>query len=87
MMEQDSLIFITTIILSGFLSLTVSVFCSQLICNFLKIPALPKLRPGKQEFNTARSKSENQRRKTEIKPGIICSFPIYQEKRREAPMS
>ncbi len=60
-------------------NLVLFIYLGNCILNFLKTPDLLRV-PVK------RSSPGNLRRRVEHKPGIICSLPIHQQSRYEAPL-
>ncbi len=80
----DFEIFLIWIVASA-VSLTLFICLGQLILDFLKILA-PQRTPIKRRVSNAESlNSEKKRRRIVSKPGIICSLPIHQQIRQEAP--
>jgi len=69
------------------LILTLFIYLGNLILNFPKISDPSRSKKGNQNFKAKTSKSENLRKKIELNPAIICSLPIYQAGRPEAPLS
>ena len=69
------------------LSLTLIFYLGKRILDFLKAHDQPKLKPNAHNYNAASLESGNPRKKVETKPNIICSLPIHQESRPEAPLS
>lgn len=68
------------------LSLTLFIYLGNRILNFLKVPDSPKLKQGMQDLDTTKLEYENMRKKIVSKPNIICSLPIHEESRPEAPL-
>jgi hypothetical protein len=80
-MDINSFEILLTGMLVSALSLMLFIYLGNLILDLLKIPA-PQLTPLKRQI----SNSGKVRRRIESKPGIICSLPIHQESRQDAPL-
>ena len=65
------------------LLLTFFICLGALVLNFFKSPEPSRFRQG----NEKTVNSKNLRKKIETKPTIICSLPIHQTGRSEAPLS
>jgi hypothetical protein len=77
--------FIIGMVASGVI-LTLFIYLSNRALNFHKIPHSPQFKQSAPTFQGKTLKSTNRRRKIESKPTIICSLPIQQIVRPEAPL-
>lgn len=67
-------------------SLTFFIYLGHLVLDFLKLPA-PQQTLLKRQISIAEVlNSGKERRKMASKLGIICSLPIHQESRQDAPL-
>lgn len=72
--------------LDSIVGLILFIYLGNLILDFLKIPAWKTTQLKRRVSNTEASNSVKERRRIESKPGIICSLPIHQQKRQDAPL-
>jgi len=79
-------IFLIGMVVSG-LIMTLFIYLGNRAVNFHKTPHSPQFRQSAPTFEGKALKSAGRRRKIESKPTIICSLPIYQIVRPEAPLS
>ena len=84
-MDIDSFEILLTGLLASGVSLIFFVYLGKSILDLLEIPA-PKQTPLKGRVsNTEVLNSGKERRRIVSKPGIICSLPIHQQVRQDAP--
>jgi hypothetical protein len=69
------------------LSLTLFVYLGNTIFNFLKVAGPARYLLNKRNSKAETSISEKRRRRDESQLTLVCSLPIHQEKRPEAPLS
>jgi|GEM_PF-5016562 len=69
------------------LILTLFIYLENRAFNFHKTPPSPQFRQSAPTFEGKTLNSAKRRRKIELKPTIICSLPILQIVRPEAPLS
>ncbi|HSK72184.1 MAG TPA: hypothetical protein VK892_10845 [Pyrinomonadaceae bacterium] len=67
---------------TGIINLVLFIYLKSF--NFFKIPT--QIPQGGSNSNGEGLKADITRRKVESKPTIICSLPIHQEGRKEAPL-
>lgn len=67
-------------IVAGAVSIAVFIYLGNLILDFLKKPT-----PQRTALRGRISNAGKERRRVESKPGIICSLPIHQLSRQDAP--
>ena len=85
-MDIDSFEILLTGVLASAVSLIFFVYLGKGILDFLKIPA-PKQMPLKRRISNEEAlNAEKKRRRIVSKPGIICSLPMHQASRQEAPL-
>lgn len=80
----DFEIFLIWIVASA-VSLTLFIYLGHLILGFLKTQARQQTPLKRRVSNTEELKAGKERRRIESKPGIICSLPIHQVSRQDAP--
>ena len=69
------------------LSLTLFIYLGNRILGFFKSLDTARLKQGARNFYPSPSNPKTRRRKIETKANIICSLPIHQAARPEAPLS
>lgn len=80
----DFEIFLIWVVASA-VSLSLFIYLGHLTLGFLKIQAPQRTPLKRQVSNTEELKAGKERRRIVSKPGIICSLPIHQQVRQDAP--
>ena len=85
-MDINSFEILLTGMLVSALSLMIFIYLGNLILDFLKLPVSQQTSLKRQISIAEASNSGKKRRRIESKPGVICSLPIHQESRQDAPL-
>ena len=72
--------------LGSVFGLTLIIYLGNIILNLFKISDSHRNQLNRSDSNAEASTLGKARRKIGLKPGVICSLPIHQERRREAPL-
>ena len=86
-MDTQSVGFLLVGVLVSSTIIVLFIYLGSGILNFLKIPDPPRASKNRRNPEAEILKPGSLRRKIESKPNIVCSLPIHQEKRQEAPLS